>query len=139
MGLSLMEQFGLRNVCILGFCLALIGMAAGQDKAPHPGQPPSKQVCQTAPDPDRVIPSSCPDVDNILPDADTALTVGMAIMETRYGTAALERGKPYKAASFTKDQWCVFHKSDPWIRGGGHPEICLSRKDGRTLSIGRSL
>jgi hypothetical protein len=95
--------------------------------------------CQTAPDPDRIVPSSCSGVDNILPDADAALTVGMAVIEIRYGTAAFERGKPYMAASFRNDQWCVFHRSDPWIRGGGHPEICLSKKDGRVLSIGRSL
>jgi hypothetical protein len=139
MGLPLMEQFGLRNVCVLGFWLALLGIGTGQDKAPHPGQLLSQQICQTAPDPDRIVPSSCSGVDNILPDADAALTVGMAVIEIRYGTAAFERGKPYMAASVRNDQWCVFHRSDPWIRGGGHPEICLSKKDGRVLSIGRSL
>lgn len=104
-------------------------------------------VCQIAPE-RRTTPTSCPDVSDILPNAATAFAVGMAILKERYGVKALKYPEPYEATyNSGLEEWCVdraLFPPGPRVKnrlprkGGGHPYVCLSKKDGRVTFIGRS-
>ncbi|MCG7393035.1 YbbC/YhhH family protein [Microvirga sp. ACRRW] len=105
-------------------------------------------ACQIAPE-RRGAPTSCSDVSDILPDATTAYTVGMAILKERYGAGAVEYPEPYEATFDSRnEEWCVDRALFPPgvsakdrlpRKGGGHPYVCLSKKDGRVTLISRSL
>jgi len=80
-------------------------------------------------------------VREILPDAATAYAVGMAILKARYGADVVRRYR-YEAEelSFRLGEWCLMRQWTKGLiaKGGGHPYVCLSRKDGRVMFIGVS-
>jgi hypothetical protein len=72
---------------------------------------------------------------NAVPDEATALNVGMAILEAYWGGELFRSGLPYKAV-LHGDQWLIVSgKFGPETKGGGPPEMALSKKDGRALRI----
>lgn len=99
------------------------------------------KVCQSASD--VAGGSGCPDVSDILPNAETAYAVGIAILRARYGASFLRQYLPYQVISISRqgEAWCLtrkFPRGSLARKGGGHPEICLLKKDGRVLQIGLS-
>jgi hypothetical protein len=74
---------------------------------------------------------------DLVPDAETALKVGLAILEASYGKTLVDDGQPYEAV-LQGDQWWIVPHTAPGMRGGGKPELSLSKKDARVLSISLS-
>jgi hypothetical protein len=127
--------------------LALPGVGWAQDvRVTKAGE--SSIPCQIAPE-RREAPISCQDVSDILPDAATAYAVGMAILTRRYGAEALKYPEPYEAKFDShREEWCIDRALFPPgvsikdrlpRKGGGHPYVCLLKKDGRIMSIGLSI
>jgi len=71
--------------------------------------------------------------DDVIPDAVTALKVGTAILEARYGEALFRKGLPYKAV-LHNGEWLMVAADGP-EKGGGTPELALSMKDCRVRRI----
>jgi hypothetical protein len=88
--------------------------------------------------------TSCAEVSDVLPNAETAYTVGMAILRARYGASVVKQFMPYEATSLRRrqeDTWCLTRKYPKGAllpKGGGHPTICLLKRDGRVVEIGLS-
>jgi NTF2 fold immunity protein len=72
--------------------------------------------------------------DDVIPDATTALKVGTAILEARYGEELFRKRLPYKAVLYN-GEWLVIADRPATEKGGGTPELKLSMKDGRVTRI----
>jgi hypothetical protein len=72
-----------------------------------------------------------------LPDADAALRVGLPILESKYGKELVAKGQPYQAVS-KDDRWLIVPSLPSGMRGGGRPELSLSKRDAQVMSIGLS-
>jgi hypothetical protein len=77
-------------------------------------------------------------IPDTIPDTATALKVGTAILEARYGEL-FRKGRPYKAV-LIGDEWLIVSEGAPSKPGaikfgGGMPELSMSRKDGRVTHI----
>ena len=94
-----------------------------------------------------------PDRDAV-PDEETALAIGLAILVAQYGRDLVARYEPYRVVS-AQTNWAVVGTSEAHagasrlqrqlgpenlviVRGGGAPEILISRKDSRVLAIARA-
>lgn len=76
-------------------------------------------------------------IDDVIPDAARALKVGTAILEARYSEELFRKGLPYTAV-LHNGEWLVVADRPPTQRGGGTPELLLSKKDGRVTRISLS-
>ena len=80
---------------------------------------------------------------DLIPDAETALKVGVPILEKYYGKELVDRYQPYRAVA-SRDEWAVMGTSlsnrDQLTseRGGGFPTISISKKDARVSRIALS-
>jgi hypothetical protein len=88
---------------------------------------------------------------NLVPDEETALTIGVAILNAYYGKELVDRHVPYRAV-LMRDSWAVMGTSSADVEvealrqnlrpgsvviavGGGAPEMEISRKDSRVVSL----
>jgi hypothetical protein len=134
------EKMNVGRALIAGALLTAIPAAAQAQEAAVP-LTGLDRVCQESQDkPNKE--NLCPrDVREILPDAATAYAVGIAILKARYRADVVRRYR-YEAQElpFRPGEWCLMRQ---WpkgfmVKGGGHPYLCLSRKDGRVMFIGIS-
>lgn len=80
---------------------------------------------------------------DLIPDAETALKVGIAILERYYGDALVRRYEPYRVSPDPghPEVWMVFgSREDKSVtgRGGGFPELSIARRDARVTRIALS-
>ncbi len=76
---------------------------------------------------------------DLVPDAETALKIGKIILENYYGNEFMSVYEPYKAMLHGEEWWVLGSSPDPsrgkHAMGGGFPELSISKKDARVLSI----
>jgi hypothetical protein len=81
---------------------------------------------------------------DLIPDAETALKIGLAILERYYGHALVRRYEPYRVSPDPghAEEWIVFgsheDKSVTGCGGGGFPELSIARRDARVTRIALS-
>ena len=80
---------------------------------------------------------------DLIPDAETALKIGLAILERYYGDALVRRYEPYRVSPDPghAEVWIVFgSREDKSVtgRGGGFPELSIARRDARVTRIALS-
>jgi hypothetical protein len=78
---------------------------------------------------------------DLIPDEETALKIGRIILERYYGESTFARFEPYRA-SLRGEEWGVAGTPSfppgvepAHVRGGGHPALRISKKDGRVIHI----
>lgn len=91
---------------------------------------------------------------DVIPDQETALAVGLAILNAYYGRDLVARYEPYRAV-LTRENWAILGTSAADIErqelqrklqpgyviiasGGGTPEIEIRKKDSKVLSLALS-
>jgi hypothetical protein len=80
---------------------------------------------------------------DLIPDAETALKIGLAILERYYGDALVRRYEPYRVSPDPghAEEWIVFGSHEDKSvtgRGGGFPELSIARRDARVTRIALS-
>jgi len=84
---------------------------------------------------------------DLVPDEETALKVGMPILEKYYGKELIDRYEPYRVVAL-RDEWVVMGSSETHqdqgrspggtARGGGFPSLSISKKDAKVSRIALS-
>ena len=77
---------------------------------------------------------------DLIPDAETAIEIGRVILERYYGDSLVRRYEPYRASPnpINAEEWVVLgSREDKSVteRGGGFPELSISRRDARVTGI----
>jgi NTF2 fold immunity protein len=79
---------------------------------------------------------------DLVSDAETALKIGRIILEKYYGDEFVNAYEPYNAVLHGEEWWVLGSSPDPAAKksalGGGFPELSMSKKDARVLSIALS-
>jgi len=77
---------------------------------------------------------------DLIPDEETALKVGITILERYYGKELIDHYRPYRVI-ILGDEWAVLGTGPDYHdgqRGGGFPELSISRRDGKVSRIALS-
>lgn len=95
-------------------------------------------ACKTAPKDASTKVVECHLVENVLPNASVAYTVGIAILKEHWGPDIVRRHRYEVIESHRELEWCFVRKWPKGVdipTGGGHPELCLSKRTGEVTRM----